>query len=376
MKNLISIFAFITISVYANPIQLIKNVKKYRSITREVDIYRFTDQGHSQIPIGLHFGKSELTNLSVLKQLKKETILSIDLVYTDFPKNDLMDSLNLLRMQALYAQWPELFNNKLIEWNFVKQTGIKNRKQAEKAFHGFVFNIRAYKGYDYEMDAINEMLNLGKPADSTLLKVFERNKNWKDMYIITDVTASMFPYTAELLFWFKLALKKNLTKAFVFFNDDEDNSTTQENTFDNLGMWETTSENFEKILRLCSRAMNKGRHFENNLEAIFYTLKKYPEAQNLVMIADNWEDPCDMNLLSELKAIGKPVHIIVCGVNKVINTNYLDIAYATGGTVHTLEEDMSELIKLNEGEKLKIGSERYVIKNGKFEHLEVKTKVL
>lgn len=378
MKN---IFVLLVCSVFAvklqaNPIQLIKNVKAYRSITHEIDFYKFTDKGHSQIPLAMHFGKSDLDNAASIRQLKKETILKVELVYTDYPKGELTDTLNMLRLQALYKQWPELFSNNLIEWHFIKQTAIKNRNHAEKSFHGFVFTIREYKGFDYEMETINDMVSESKAADSTILKVFERNKDWKDLYIIADVTGSMYPYTGELLLWFKLTLQKNLTKAFVFFNDDEESSTNQEKTIDNTGMWETTSERFEKIIRTCGKAMSKGRHYENNLEAIFYTIKKYPEAQNIVMIADNWEDPCDMKLLAELKAMEKPIHIVVCGVNKSINTNYLDIAFATGGSVHTMEEDLTDLFKINDKEVIKIGKERYIVKDGKFQHLEMKTKIL
>ena len=50
----------------------------------------------------------------------------------------------------------------------------------------------------------------------------------------------------------------------------------------------------------------------------------------------------------------------------VTNTVYLYIARATGGSVHTMDQDLTDLAKLNEGEIVTIGTKKYVITNGKF----------
>ncbi len=56
----------------------------------------------------------------------------------------------------------------------------------------------------------------------------------------------------------------------------------------------------------------------------------------------------------------------IIGVNSVINTKYLDIAYATNGSIHTMEEDLTEMGKMNEGKKFKIAGINFRLVNGKF----------
>lgn len=117
--------------------------------------------------------------------------------------------------------------------------------------------------------------------------------------------------------------------------------------------------------------MENGQHYENDLEAVFYDVQKYPNnIKNIVLIADNWEDPCDMNLLPKLKELKIPIRIIICGVNSVLNTKYLEIAYATNGSIHTMEEDLTEMGKINEGKKFKIAGINFRHLNGKF--IEIK----
>ena len=84
------------------------------------------------------------------------------------------------------------------------------------------------------------------------------------------------------------------------------------------------------------------------------------------MIADNWEDPCDMHLLKYLKEKKIPVRIIVCGVEDSFNTKYLEIAHATGGTIHTMEDDLTNLASIGDGTTFKIGKMKYKMAKGKF----------
>ena len=62
----------------------------------------------------------------------------------------------------------------------------------------------------------------------------------------------------------------------------------------------------------------------------------------------------------------KPVRIIVCGGNGYVNPAYLYIAWKTGGSVHTLEKDIQDMSKLQEGSILEIGEKRYLLSGGKF----------
>jgi hypothetical protein len=85
-----------------------------------------------------------------------------------------------------------------------------------------------------------------------------------------------------------------------------------------------------------------------------------------VLIADNWENPCDMHLLDYLKSQKIPVHIIICGVEDRMNTLYLDLAYATGGSIHTMEEDLANIATLGEGKVIRFGNLKFKMTGGKF----------
>ncbi|MCH2085530.1 MAG: hypothetical protein MK226_24320, partial [Saprospiraceae bacterium] len=68
--------------------------------------------------------------------------------------------------------------------------------------------------------------------------------------------------------------------------------------------------------------------------------------------------------------IDRPVRIILCGTQFGINKQYLDLARATKGSVHTIEKDISNLMNLREGEKITISGRTFVIENGKFIELK------
>ncbi|GIV27967.1 MAG: hypothetical protein KatS3mg027_1781 [Bacteroidia bacterium] len=103
---------------------------------------------------------------------------------------------------------------------------------------------------------------------------------------------------------------------------------------------------------------------KNVIEAILYGLKKIKEIEHVILIADNWAPVRDINLLPKIKV---PVHVILCGVTNgmKINADYLNIAYKTKGSIHTIEEDIDFLIQ-NASNEFFINGNLYKLKNGKF----------
>ena len=66
-----------------------------------------------------------------------------------------------------------------------------------------------------------------------------------------------------------------------------------------------------------------------------------PSENSIVMVADNYAPIRDMQLLDKLVALKIPVNIIICGSNSGnIHYSYLQLAAATGGSIHTIEEDI------------------------------------
>ncbi|MGB0525883.1 MAG: hypothetical protein ACPGJS_23085, partial [Flammeovirgaceae bacterium] len=84
---------------------------------------------------------------------------------------------------------------------------------------------------------------------------------------------------------------------------------------------------------------------------------------------DNGAAPRDIALTKKIK---HPMKIILCGTKHGVNPIYLDIARRNKGSIHTIEEDLENLMKLTEGELIDIGEKRYQIKDGEF--VEVKKK--
>ena len=99
------------------------------------------------------------------------------------------------------------------------------------------------------------------------------------------------------------------------------------------------------------------------VEAILAGIKKIRRPDNIILIADNWAKVRDLNLVTRIKI---PVRVVLCGVfeGMEINTDYLNIAYKTRGSIHTIEQDITELINQTSGKKFNINGFDYIIKNG------------
>lgn len=330
--------------------------------------YTFIESDFKHQQILINPGDYRIINTTVPRLLNQETITQVDLVYSDYPEGEDFAELNRKRIIELFMHCPNAFNKQVVTWRIVKQTGVKNAGDLHRYFHGFVIYYRPLIPFatekKYFEDILNQKQNL---TDSTVIKVLLRNTHWKEMLCVADVTGSMSPYTIQLLVWTKFNERLKTFKQFVFFNDDDEKSNDQSTKLDTSGIWSIESFKADKVFDKIIYSMETGSHYENDLEAIFYAVKKYDaNIKNIVLIADNWEDPCDMNLLPKLKDLKIPIRIVLCGVNKVLNTKYLDIAYATNGSVHTLEEDLTDMGKLNEGKIFKISGLKFKLIGGHF----------
>ncbi len=217
-----------------------------------------------------------------------------------------------------------------------------------------------------ETDTLETRLVRQPPEDSTVLKVLNRLP-WQKMLVVTDVTASMYPYTAQLLLWLRLNEDERRIQQFVFFNDGDNREEDQKPIGRAGGIYTTSSSVADEVEKLLYTTMTKGSGGaipENNIEALLAGLAACTDCGDVVMIADNWSAVRDMELLSRIKV---PVHVIVCGAARGIHTDYLNIARQTGGSVHTVEKDISGLLTLREGDTILIGGYTYRIANGRFE---------
>lgn len=367
MKTLNLLLVTMTFAHFSTS-QVYVNFKAQIRDTLVIDKFEPRDNGFKMQQLIMSPGSWKITNEKAAELLRNETIVAVDLVYSDYPEGEDFTELNRRRLVELYGALPEAFNRQVVSWRIVKQTGVKKTGGINNYFHGFMIYYRALPPNYAENKLIEDIVSgKVKPEDSTILKVFERHEEWKDMLVVCDVTGSMSPYTAQLLLWIKANQKLRSMKNILFFNDDDETSTSQVNKKDTSGTWFIESHNYEKVMEVALQAMKNGKHIENNLEAICRAVQEFPENKaKVLMIADNWEDPCDMHLLNYLKEENIPVRIIICGINASINMNYLEIARATGGSVHTMEEDLTDLASMKDGTTFKIGDTKIRLSRGKF----------
>lgn len=205
----------------------------------------------------------------------------------------------------------------------------------------------------------------GLKTDSLVVKVFERNKDWKKMLVVEDVTGSMMPYVADLLLW--NALKGNLqnTEHFVFFNDGDSKDNYEKEIGKTGGIYQTKPKNVDVLEKTMIDAIAGGHGGdtpENDIEAILAGMAACPDCEEIILIADNTATPRDMALLEK---VTKPVHVILCGVRYYPNPAHMTIAFKTKGSLHTIKEDIYDLAKMQEGQRITVMGTTYKVLNGK-----------
>jgi hypothetical protein len=225
----------------------------------------------------------------------------------------------------------------------------------------FSFESRSTTG-PVEFDA-----DIPDTTNNAVFKVMNRNPKWRKNIIVTDLTASMYPYAKQIHTWLKLFFMKDTAQQyFVFFNDGDSKRDADKKIGITGGIYickAKTTDDLLNTMKLTIKRGEGGDSPENVVEAILAGLKKIRKPDNIILIADNWAKVRDLSLITRVKV---PVRVILCGVYEgmEINTDYLNIAYKTKGSVHTIEQDISNLINQTTGKKFNINGFDYIIKGG------------
>lgn len=203
----------------------------------------------------------------------------------------------------------------------------------------------------------------GEAVKATLYRMRER---WKNKVIVTDLTGSMSPYMDQVVLWHALQLVQGEENRYIFFNDGDAKATEEKIIGQTGGLYFTERADIQQLLEKMeetARGGYGGDGPENDLEALLAGAEKMKGLDELVLVADNYSDVRDMALLVGLKV---PVHIVLCGTELGVNEEYLEIAYKTGGSVHTIEQDIEDLARLADGATITIGRYQYRVSQGKF----------
>jgi antitoxin component YwqK of YwqJK toxin-antitoxin module len=209
--------------------------------------------------------------------------------------------------------------------------------------------------------------NISDTLSSVVFNVLKRNKKWNNKLIVADLTGSMYPYAQQVSTWMKLHFMKDTTSQhFVFFNDGDKKRDEDKRIGATGGVYHCKAKTVDELIETMELTIKKGQGGdapENVIEAIIYGLNKSGKVEDIVLIADNWAKVRDIKMLTRIKV---PVRVILCGVYEgmEINEDYLNIAYKTKGSLHTIEQDITNLMQQGKDKKFNINGVDYIIKNG------------
>ena len=377
MKTLTSIlFLVLTLGLSAqNYLRTVNDILDQPE--KKSGIYRIAGTYLKTAVVNMNYGESDILSVMDKKELKSANIIQIDLVYTDFPRGQDISELNKQRILKMLSIRPDLIKSNGITWSVVRQMSCKDESQAKMLFHGAVIYylpeqsqaLNSYELEQYEGLPKDDKVKITEESlkqfsdEPVILKVMERN-DWKNPTIVADVTCSMYPYMKQTAFWFLLKMNKKESSNIVLFNDGNGIQNHLKTVGSTGGIHSVTTKDYNDFRELLLKSVSygcSGDSDENDIEAILEAQKKFPNAKEIILIADNFSDMRDYRLISK---INKPVRVILCGTKYRINLQYLNLARITGGSVHTIEQDLIDLIEKAEGESFTFMGKRYIISDG------------
>lgn len=347
---------------------------------REIKRYNYilTTGLMKAIVINMQFGQAEVISNSDKAALRKAEVFQVDLVFSHFPSNYDMKSLNLRRIKIVEKLRGDLVSDSNIEWRLIRQMRCKNQAEAKTLFHGIVIHYRPAQSEDLMKIDESCLMGILPPSDSiksvkmlkrslldtTVIAILNRNKKrWNNMVVVADLTGSMTPYVSQLVLWLKLSSIDNKVESVTFFNDG--NNKLSKEIGRTGGIYQKLTSDYDEMRMLALKTIRAGSGGdipENDCEALISAQELNPKAKELILIADNLA-PIKDHILS--KKITKPVRVILCGSQFGINVQYLNLARETGGSVHTIEKDILNLKELEDGKTFTLNNQLFKIQNSK-----------
>jgi len=396
---------------------VLKNPKKYKEQLIKklnyIEILEFKDtikadhvvltNGYARYPL---IDKNKWTAYDTSK-----IVYRVDIVYTKYPKikrDWITNYYSLLanRLKELFRLDSSLNRNN-IEFNTVLQVNCFTAKETKKMYHGIVIYYKNRNEISKKevseiddglpdgehflfdrkknlppllrnltindslatdettvMKVISQMDMLDDISTPDVYNVLERHPDWKDMVIVMDWTGSMYAYSGQAIMWHALNFKSKRINKFVFFNDGNKKRREEKILGKTGGIYAFDSENLADVIEVMYEItqMGKGGDWpENDTEALIFAQNKWPNVKELFLIADNRSNVRDLSLLEQLHV---PVHVILCGNGWAYHIHYLNLAYKTGGTIHTIDDDVESFDKLTKEGKMEIFGKMWYLHNG------------
>lgn len=385
---------------------ILNNPRKYSEEFEKLfnynEIKLFTEEEHpNSVLLENGYTKSKIINPEKWKPYDDKIVITqIDIVFTKYPRDKEFWRTNYYDLLA--ARVKELIkldsslNSADFEWNLVLQTQPVTEPEAKELFHGIsitYFKISEFLEDEEDADETPEqdssyfvrnelkvknfIRSQGGTGDSIVLKVFERHKEWQNALVVMDWTGSMYRYGAQAVLWHTLNFETSGIKNFVFFNDGDETPDERKIIGQTGGIYYAQAKNLERLINtfyLVGKRGKGGDIPENDVEALIKGMNRFEDFDELVLIADNNSCMRDFRLLVNL---GVKVNIIVCGATTSgINPQYVNLAYHTGGSIHTIEEDITHLSAKVKDKEITIGNIPYKLVNDELFTMKYKNQAL
>ena len=300
---------------------------------------------------------NRLSEIDRMKQILNNDSLGQDSV-------QLITTHKIRKRKRRTGQYYPKMKNKREKGIMYDKRSIWNRRAELMTYYDTTFNTKKaifFFPSEHHEEYLSQVLK-----DSTIFKVMDRNKDWTEALFVCDVTSSMLRYSTELLLWHRLNFNARKARYFTFFNDGDNLPDNRKQVGRTGGIYHIEANTFRDVEEMAMTAISKGSGGdgpENDLEALITGMNKFPQAKEIVLVADNHSNIKDIALL---RRVHKPVHVILCGSTWGINVDYLNLVRETAGTIHTIEQDINNLKQMREGESIEIGPQTFVIRNGEF----------
>jgi len=190
------LIATILISILINPIiqykllhaqniaTFVDSILQHKTI--KLPVYEPTTKNFERKFFTMEFCKSKFVDTTGMYILQNAEILSINLIFTDYPSSLDLKPLNRSRFIQLNKYLPNAILNKNTQWLVIRQMNGYDKNSAKDMFHGFVINYRlpiAHKERKQEIDYIKFVIPdpIPEPEEEVVEKIpakKEKVRHW------------------------------------------------------------------------------------------------------------------------------------------------------------------------------------------------------
>ncbi|MGC8749274.1 hypothetical protein [Hydrotalea sp.] len=109
-----------------------------------VPVYSIDTISTHVLYLSMPFGQSNFLDTNGVSHLQNADILSVDLVFTDYPTSNNLFALNAARFKSLLQLIPFIHNQIFTQWRVIRQMDGKDAASAALLRHGFVIHYRSW----------------------------------------------------------------------------------------------------------------------------------------------------------------------------------------------------------------------------------------